>query len=119
MGAGHFDPNNPPEFPSNPVRRDVILVNAGGYAVLAFRADNPGAWYDPSNLSWLILGICTSSILFLTNYSSHCHIDWHLIAGMVAQFIEAPFEMQKRLVVPGQITQECVSQGIPISGKAA
>jgi iron transport multicopper oxidase len=43
--AGAFDPNNLPDFPENPVRRDVILVNAGGYVILAFRADNPGAWY--------------------------------------------------------------------------
>ena len=48
-GAGHFDPDKLPEFPENPLRRDVILVNGGGYAILAFRADNPGAWYDPSN----------------------------------------------------------------------
>jgi iron transport multicopper oxidase len=49
-GVGHFDPTNLPTFPANPVRRDVILVNAGGYAVIAFRADNPGAWflYPPS-----------------------------------------------------------------------
>ena len=43
--AGHFDPNNLPTFPENPVRRDVVLVKAGGYAILAFRADNPGVWY--------------------------------------------------------------------------
>ena len=58
-------------------------------------------------------------MLYLANCSSHCHIDWHLIAGMAAQFIEAPFEMQKRLVVPDEIKQQCVSDGIPISGKAA
>jgi hypothetical protein len=38
---------------------------------------------------------------------------------MAAQFIEAPFEMQKRLVVPDPLKQLCVSQGIPISGNAA
>ena len=119
QGAGHFNPDNLPEFPSNPVRRDVILVEGGGYAILAFRADNPGAWYAPFNFSRLILGICTSLILFLADCSSHCHIDWHVIAGMVAQFIEAPFEMQKNFVVPEQITQQCVSAGIPISGAAA
>ena len=40
-----FDPEHPPMFPANPVRRDVLLVNGGGYAILAFRADNPGAWF--------------------------------------------------------------------------
>lgn len=38
---------------------------------------------------------------------------------MVAQFIEAPFEMQKRLKVPDQITQQCQAAGIPISGAAS
>jgi iron transport multicopper oxidase len=49
--AGHFDPNHLPTFPDNPVRRDVILVKAGGYAILAFRADNPGVWYFSSQCS--------------------------------------------------------------------
>lgn len=43
-GAGHFDPNQLPGIPVNPVQRDVILVNGNGYAILAFRADNPGVW---------------------------------------------------------------------------
>jgi iron transport multicopper oxidase len=43
-GAGHFNPEQPPEFAVNPVRRDVILVNGGGFAIIAFRADNPGVW---------------------------------------------------------------------------
>jgi len=51
--------------------------------------------------------------------TSHCHIDWHVVAGMVAQFIEAPFEMQKRLKVPHQIGKQCLAAGIPISGPNA
>jgi iron transport multicopper oxidase len=49
---------------------------------------------------------------------SHCHIDWHVVAGMAAQFIEAPLEMQNRLIVPQQIEQQCLSAGIPVSGSA-
>jgi hypothetical protein len=37
---------------------------------------------------------------------------------MVAQFIEAPFEMQKKLIIPEQIGQQCQAAGITISGKA-
>jgi len=48
--------------------------------------------------------------------SSHCHIDWHLVAGMVAQFVEAPFEIQKRIQVPSIVSDQCTAQGIPISG---
>lgn len=37
---------------------------------------------------------------------------------MVAQFIEAPFEMQKKLKVPQIIYDQCEMQGIPISWDA-
>ena len=43
--AGTFQLDNIPEFPVNPMRRDVLLIPPAGYAILAFRADNPGAWF--------------------------------------------------------------------------
>ena len=42
----------------NTVRKDVIIVPAGGYVVIRFLADNPGWWF------------------------MHCHIDAHLNGGM-------------------------------------
>ncbi|KAJ6579664.1 laccase [Mycena vulgaris] len=51
----------------NPPRRDVIGVEQGG-VVIRFRADNPGPWF------------------------LHCHIDWHLEAGLAVVFAEAPAE---------------------------
>jgi FtsP/CotA-like multicopper oxidase with cupredoxin domain len=48
----------------NPVRRDVTMLPALGYLVLAFRADNPGNW------------------LF------HCHIAWHVSGGLSVDFVE-------------------------------
>jgi iron transport multicopper oxidase len=53
----------------------------------------------------------------VTNFS-HCHIDWHIISGMVAQFIEAPLEIQKRISVPEITLQQCAMAGIPVSGPA-
>ncbi|KAJ7698040.1 Cupredoxin, partial [Mycena rosella] len=49
----------------NPPRRDVIAVEQGG-VIIRFRADNPGPWF------------------------LHCHIDWHLEAGLAVVFAEAP-----------------------------
>ncbi|KAJ7124449.1 Cupredoxin, partial [Mycena epipterygia] len=49
----------------NPPRRDVISVEQGGVSI-QFRADNPGPWF------------------------LHCHIDWHLEAGLAVVFAEAP-----------------------------
>lgn len=48
----------------NPPRRDVALLPAGGYLVIAFKADNPG--------SWLL----------------HCHIAWHASSGLALQIME-------------------------------
>ncbi|KAH7631021.1 multicopper oxidase-domain-containing protein [Sordaria sp. MPI-SDFR-AT-0083] len=48
----------------NPTRRDVVLLPASGYVVIAFKADNPGAW-----------------IL-------HCHIAFHASSGLAMQIIE-------------------------------
>ncbi|KAJ7663168.1 laccase [Mycena polygramma] len=49
----------------NPPRRDVIAVEKGGVTI-RFRADNPGPWF------------------------LHCHIDWHLEAGLAVVFAESP-----------------------------
>ncbi|TAQ86576.1 hypothetical protein B7494_g5097 [Chlorociboria aeruginascens] len=48
----------------NPPRRDVALLPQGGYLLIAFKADNPGAW--------LI----------------HCHIAWHASSGLAMQILE-------------------------------
>ncbi|KAJ7062808.1 laccase [Mycena amicta] len=58
--------SGPPNF-INPPRRDVIGVEQGG-VVIRFRADNPGPWF------------------------LHCHIDWHLEAGLAVVFAESPPE---------------------------
>ncbi|KAI1330870.1 multicopper oxidase [Xylariaceae sp. FL0255] len=50
----------------NPVRRDVTILPALGYIVLAFLTDNPGNW------------------LF------HCHIAWHVSGGLAVDFVEQP-----------------------------
>ncbi|KAJ7157671.1 laccase2 [Mycena crocata] len=49
----------------NPARRDVVPVN-GPNMTFRFFSDNPGAWF------------------------LHCHIDWHLEAGLAVVFGESP-----------------------------
>ncbi|KAK7464216.1 Laccase-1 [Stygiomarasmius scandens] len=51
----------------NPPRRDVVPIN-GGNTTFRFMSDNPGAWF------------------------LHCHIDWHLEAGLAIVFGESPAE---------------------------
>ncbi|KAL0947899.1 hypothetical protein HGRIS_010534 [Hohenbuehelia grisea] len=49
----------------NPPRRDVLPIN-GGNTTFRFFSGNPGSWF------------------------LHCHIDWHLEAGLAIVFAEAP-----------------------------
>ncbi|CAF1257731.1 unnamed protein product [Rotaria sp. Silwood1] len=60
------------------VQRDTVSVPASGWAKLRFVANNPGAW------------------LF------HCHIEWHMDAGLLAAFIVGPQQLaaQKFTYVP-------------------
>lgn len=48
---------------SNPLRRDTASVEAFGWALLRFTADNAGIW------------------------AFHCHISWHTEAGLLMQFL--------------------------------
>ncbi|KAI9645249.1 hypothetical protein NHQ30_005984 [Ciborinia camelliae] len=58
---------------NNPPRRDVALLPPGGYLVLAFETDNPGAWL------------------------AHCHIGWHTSEGFAMQFLERASEIPRIL----------------------
>ncbi|KIJ61411.1 multicopper oxidase [Hydnomerulius pinastri MD-312] len=90
---------NPPlvEGQANPMRRDTVAIPAGSSVTLRVVADNPGAWL------------------------LHCHVEWHLQAGLAVQFIEAPIQAQERAVgqVPSFIYDQCAALGNLDSGNAA
>ncbi|EXJ89106.1 hypothetical protein A1O3_02170 [Capronia epimyces CBS 606.96] len=67
----------------NPPRRDVAMLPASGYLVLAFITDNPGAWL------------------------MHCHIAWHVGLGLGAQFLEEPDLIRTTLGIGQDWKQEC------------
>lgn len=48
------------------IRKDTVIVPAGGYVVIAFEADNPGYWF------------------------MHCHIEAHQLEGMAVIVQEYP-----------------------------
>ncbi|KAJ2829009.1 ferroxidase fet3 [Coemansia erecta] len=78
-----------------PLKRDTIYIPGFEYAIVRFRADNPGI------------------ALF------HCHALWHENMGLSMTFVEAPEMMQKTIKVPEAILEQCRLQGIPTSGNAA
>jgi len=51
--------------------------------------------------------------------NSHRHIDWHVILGMIAQFVEAPEVLQEITVVPQEIVDQCAIQGVDLQIPAA
>ncbi len=83
------------KMPRIPMRRDTWIVAAAGYTVLRFIADNPGVWFI------------------------HCHMEWHLEAGLAAMIIEDPLTLQQTQTIPDAWKTQCLNQGIPISGNAA
>ncbi|XPS97992.1 hypothetical protein M3J09_007208 [Ascochyta lentis] len=95
--AGSYRAENEVNMASVPMRRDTVMVQPNGYAVLRFRSDNPGVW------------------LF------HCHIEWHVATGLIATFIEAPLEIQKSTTIPPEHHSLCARNYPPIStsGNAA
>ena len=52
------------------IRKDTVIVPAGGYVVIAFQADNPGYWF------------------------MHCHMEAHLLEGMAVIIQEYPDNQQ-------------------------
>ncbi len=85
---------NDGNYISKPNKRDTVSVNGGSYAVLRFKADNPGVW------------------LF------HCHIEWHVEMGLTATVIEGP-ETLKGLTFPEDHINNCKIMNIPYQGNAA
>jgi iron transport multicopper oxidase len=85
-----------PNVSTTPVKRDTIMVQNKGHAVLRFRADNPGVWL------------------------LHCHIEWHVEAGLMATIIEAPETFPQSVNAPPKSHYNvCAAYPAPISGNAA
>ena len=93
--VGTIFPRKPPSSTVF-MRRDTVMLQANGYVVLRFIADNPGV------------------SLF------HCHIEWHVESGLTATFIEAPTQLQAmKPYIPVSHRDVCSAQGISMKGNAA
>ncbi|SGZ52816.1 CIC11C00000002709 [Sungouiella intermedia] len=93
-----YDEKNPDHtrFPEHPMVRDTVMVNANGFIVLRFKAENPGVWFF------------------------HCHVDWHLEQGLAITLVEAPLEIQRdQKPVDVSHLAVCAANSIPTKGNAA
>ena len=74
---------------ANPQRRDVQLLPVAisstdpGYIVVQIDADNPGVW------------------------PFHCHIAWHVSAGLYINLLERPADIKKDMQIPSIMAQTC------------
>lgn len=108
------------DMPQTPMRRDTVLVRPNGNLVLRFKADNPDKL--PFNFD---IGIHLDSVLTcgvsqgLRVWLFHCHIEWHVVSGLIATFVEAPTELQSTLKIPDDHLNACKKLGVPTEGNAA
>nr|AAY99671.1 laccase 3 [Cryphonectria parasitica] len=68
-GTGTFDSATASLSTVNVPRRDVTMLPASGWTVIAFITDNPGVWL------------------------THCHIAWHTSEGLAVQMVERESEI--------------------------
>ncbi|KAI0540420.1 multicopper oxidase-domain-containing protein [Xylaria digitata] len=68
--------------PTNPMRRDVQMVQPFGHIVVQMDVVNPGIW------------------------PFHCHIAWHASAGFFSQMVFLPDQIRK-YQIPASTTQTC------------
>ncbi|KAF9194690.1 hypothetical protein BGZ49_003142 [Haplosporangium sp. Z 27] len=96
-GDGIYDGSTPYNYynTTNPLRRDTVYVPAQTNAAIRFQTNNPGIWFF------------------------HCHIEWHLEAGLAVTMIEAPEAMQETLTIDPTHYEQCVAMGMPPKGNAA
>ncbi|CAG8811937.1 24926_t:CDS:2 [Gigaspora margarita] len=66
----------------DPIQRDTATVPALGWTVLRFVSNNPGVW------------------------GFHCHIEWHVEVGLVAQFVTQP-DLVRQLTPPNDWKALC------------
>jgi hypothetical protein len=77
-----------------PIRRDTYTVSgnpanipgAGGSVLIAYRADNPGAWL------------------------LHCHIPWHVSGGLGVQLLVRPAEIKSKVLTDDtELANGCIT----------
>ncbi|KAM0278284.1 hypothetical protein ACHAO9_012221 [Fusarium lateritium] len=83
------------DLPKTPMRRDTLVIYPNGNMVMRFKADNPGVW------------------LF------HCHIEWHVVSGLIATFVEDPLTLQETIEIPKNHLDACAAANMPTKGNAA
>jgi hypothetical protein len=116
MGSGDGRFIGQPLNNTNPLRRDTVLIPAYSWLVLRFVTDNrecdfPFPFIDPLSSFLLPSRLHLSHIPVLTPrtaglWAFHCHLAWHMAAGLLMQFNSLP-TIAAQLDVPQDIINQC------------
>ncbi|KAL1626177.1 hypothetical protein SLS54_003011 [Diplodia seriata] len=85
LGPGPWDGRTVAR-PANPARRDVYQLPPNGHLVIQYALDNPGVW------------------------PLHCHVTWHLSAGMFASVVERAGEIGRAVGEQGRAEMQRVCE---------
>lgn len=93
------------------------MVNGNSYAIIRFKTGRAPKIHsiqpEASDLTCFFFVGNPGIWLF------HCHIEWHIEAGLVMTFVEDPIQMQAlNLTIPQNFNDSCAAQGIPTRGNA-
>ncbi len=69
---------------ANALRRDTLTIEPYSWSLIRFVADNPGLW------------------------ALHCHIAWHMEAGLLMQFMSRP-SVLKTMAIPQEVKDLCAA----------
>lgn len=94
---------------TNPLRRDTVLIPAYSYLVLRFVTDNreyivsfPFPYLAMTNV------ILTTVVAIAGLWAFHCHLAWHMAAGLLMQISSLPSKAAQ-LDIPQDIIDQCAS----------
>src|SRR6267142_2809035 len=94
---------------TSPLRRDTILIPANSWVILRFVTDNR----ESSLFSLELRDVLNShTCLRLTKagvWAFHCHLAWHMAAGLLMQISSQPSVLSK-MMVPQDIVTQCVGR---------
>lgn len=82
VADGDYDPNRH-NLTLTGVKRDTVVAAVGSYVVIRFIADNPGLWL------------------------MHCHVDWHMLAGMALTIMEGADVVRREMNVTDEALRIC------------
>ena len=98
---------------TSPLRRDTILIPAYSWVVLRFVTDNR----ENCLLSPELRDVLNSHARLRIRrhakaglWAFHCHLAWHMAAGLLMQISSQPSALAK-LTVPQDIVTQCASSG--------